>query len=119
LSSFRARGAPAALIEAIARSGLPGDAACGAVASVGLLNCIRLIFLPNAPLSARERAMLEAVAELAVEVAADEGDAEGARRFWLASMPWLHGKTPAYWLARGDIGGIVDLRRRINFGIPP
>ena len=29
-------------------------------------------------------------------------------------MPWLGERTPAHWLARGDIGAIEDLRLRIN-----
>jgi len=34
-------------------------------------------------------------------------------------MPWLGGRSPADWLARGDIGAIEELRTRINHGIPP
>ena len=84
-----------------------------------LLNRLRLAFNRKAALSPRELTRLRAVAELACEVARDEGGAEGARRFWDAPMPWLGGSSPADTLARGDIGVIEDLRVRINYGIPP
>jgi hypothetical protein len=53
------------------------------------------------------------------KVARDEGGPESARRFWDAPMPWLGGRSPADTLARAAIGTIVDLRIRINCGIPP
>lgn len=117
--ALRARGAPPALLAAIAASGLPGEAVCGAVVRVGWFNRFCLLFNPRARLSGSERARLDAIAALATAVAADEGGPEGARRFWNAAMPWLDGRTPAEQLRRGDIGGIEELRARINFGIPP
>ena len=119
LAVLRERGAPAASLDAIAASGLPAGAARGAVERMSLLNRLRLAFNRKAALSPRELTRLRAVAELACEVARDEGGAEGARRFWDAPMPWLGGSSPADTLARGDIGVIEDLRVRINYGIPP
>ncbi len=119
LAVLRERGAPAASLDVIAASGLPAGAARGAVERMSLLNRLRLAFNRKAALSPRELTRLRAVAELACEVARDEGGAEGARRFWDAPMPWLGGSSPADTLARGDIGVIEDLRVRINYGIPP
>ena len=119
LQRLRERGAPAQLLDAIAVSGLPGDVALGAVEACGLINRLRLMISPRAPLSTREQARLQAVAALAQEVAESEGGPENAYRFWDYPMPWLGGRTPANWLERGDIGAIEDLRTRINYGIPP
>jgi hypothetical protein len=83
------------------------------------LNRLRLLFNPRARLSGAELSRLEAVAALAAAVAADEGGAAGARRFWDSAMPWLGGRTPADWLRRGQMGAIEELRARINHGIPP
>ena len=119
LQILRERGAPEALLAAIAASGLPAAAARAAVERISSINRLRRLFSPKARLSERELARLKAVATLAADVANDEGGADGAARFWGVEMPWLGGRTPAYWLARGDIGMIEDLRARINYGIPP
>ena len=102
LAALRECSAPAAMIETIAASGLPAAAARGAVERGAFSDRLRRWLRPTAALTARELARLAAVAALAAEVASDEGGPDGARRFWETAMPWLGGRTPADWLARGQ-----------------
>jgi hypothetical protein len=116
---LRQRGAPAEWLDALAASGLPAGAACGAIERVSPFNRLRRWFSPRARLSGRELMRLKAVVQLAEAVAKGEGGPAGAARFRGATMPWLDGRTPADWLARGRIGVVEDLRARIDYGIPP
>jgi hypothetical protein len=117
---LHARGAPMAVLDAIAAAGLPLEVVRSAIErSGGWFGRFRAFCNPSAALSASELAALEAIAALAVKVADAEGGPEGAARFWSAEMPWLEGRSPAYWLAWGDISVIEELRERINYGLPP
>jgi uncharacterized protein (DUF2384 family) len=119
LQPLRARGAPEELLARLAASGLPGKAACVAVAP-GPMGRLRARFLPQAPLSKTESARLAAVAALAADVLEMEGNAQAAQRFWTTAMPWLGGMTPAATLARPDGPGVIDdLVNRLKYGIPP
>ena len=113
---LRARGADPALLERIAQSGL----SVAVASATGVLGRLWRPLRPEAPLSSEERQRLQAVAELAADVADMEQGADGARRFWNGPMPWLSGRTPAQALAhRGGLGVIDDLLNRLKYGIYP
>jgi putative toxin-antitoxin system antitoxin component (TIGR02293 family) len=118
--ALRLRGAPADVLARLAAGGLPGQAACDAVAAASLVSRLRTRFSPRAPLSPAEIARLPVIAALADDALEMEGGTEAAHRFWTSPMPWLGGKTPAGALAdRGGPGAIEDLINRLKYGIPP
>jgi putative toxin-antitoxin system antitoxin component (TIGR02293 family) len=119
-AALRARGAPADVLARLAATGLPGRAACDAVAAASLAHRLRVRFSPQARLSRVENARLAAIAALADDVLEMEGNPESAHRFWTGPMPWLGGRTPAETLAgRNGTGVVDDLVNRLKHGIPP
>jgi putative toxin-antitoxin system antitoxin component (TIGR02293 family) len=118
--ALRVRGAPADVLARLAASGLPGKAACDAVAAASLVSRLRARLAPQASLSRLEIARLTAVAALADDVLEMEGSAQAAHRFWTGPMPWLGGKSPAETLSGRNGPGVVDdLVIRLKYGIPP
>lgn len=120
LQPLREHGAPADVLARLAASGLPGEAACAAVAAASPLGRLRRMLAPHAALSAAEHARLTSIAALADDVLEMEGRLEAARRFWTTAMPWFGDKTPAEALTRRDgPGEVADLVSRVKYGIAP
>ena len=94
LEPLRRRDAPEELLAQLAGSGLPGAAACRAVATSSMIGRLRARLLPRSRLTKAEGARLEAIAVLAADVRDMKGSAERAGQFWCFAMPGSAARHP-------------------------